>query len=867
MGRSLELDRIVSALGRPQPAAFVLAGEAGVGKTRLGAEAALEATRLGYATAVSAATSAAAEIPFGAFAPFLPQDDVPVQGMLALLLQASEAILERAAAGQRLLLIVDDAHLLDDGSAALVQQLVQQQSCSLVATVRNLGSAPEPIVALWKEGLVERIDLDPLGESDVAELAARFLGGPVAGASVRRLWQASGGNPLFLRELLIGAAESGALADDGGIFVLRLPLTAPEPLTELVAARLAGLAPETVAVVELLAAGEPLGLALLEQLSAPSALEDAERHGLLEVRLDGRRSEARLAHPLYGEVLRQTLPRTRLRRLWADLAEALESSGARRREDLLRVASWQLDSGRQGDPSLLNRAARRAHQMFDVDLAARLARASFEAGGGVEAGLALGEAEFSSGRHEEGERLLAGLVELCADDDELALVANARAYNLGVLMGDTDAALAVIDEALAVVTATKARHRLLGRLATSQVFEGELEAGLAAAAELLESDDAETFCRATYVSSIALALLGRSAEAVALARRGLTVLLDERVGNQLPEVQLIGSVLGRAAAGDLAAAATEASRGYEACLAVGDKEGLATFSLLRGWVGVEQGGLDRAANAFMEGASVNRELRDTGALRWCLAGVALAEGLAGHGAPAAAAIEELDSLAPSWMTFFEAELIERGRAWAMAAGGDPAAARAALLASAARAAASCQRVAEGHLLHDVARLGDPAAVSVRLAELAGQVDGRLLPAFARHAGALLSGSASELEQAAAEFEQLGAFQLALEADLAAAAHYRDEGQARRAAGVQQRLEAIVAAGHAAYPAGSSPPGEAVPLTRREREVAVLAAEGLSSKEIAAQLFVSARTVENHLQAVYGKLGVTSRDELAARLGP
>ena len=57
------------------------------------------------------------------------------------------------------------------------------------------------------------------------------------------------------------------------------------------------------------------------------------------------------------------------------------------------------------------------------------------------------------------------------------------------------------------------------------------------------------------------------------------------------------------------------------------------------------------------------------------------------------------------------------------------------------------------------------------------------------------------------------------------------------------------------------------LTLREREVAMLAASGVPSKVIAAlRLFVSARTVDNHLQAVYTKLGVTSRDELAASLG-
>ena len=55
------------------------------------------------------------------------------------------------------------------------------------------------------------------------------------------------------------------------------------------------------------------------------------------------------------------------------------------------------------------------------------------------------------------------------------------------------------------------------------------------------------------------------------------------------------------------------------------------------------------------------------------------------------------------------------------------------------------------------------------------------------------------------------------------------------------------------------------LTNRERQVAKLAAEGAKSREIADQLYLSPRTVENHLQRVYTKLGVNGRDALAPAL--
>ena len=55
---------------------------------------------------------------------------------------------------------------------------------------------------------------------------------------------------------------------------------------------------------------------------------------------------------------------------------------------------------------------------------------------------------------------------------------------------------------------------------------------------------------------------------------------------------------------------------------------------------------------------------------------------------------------------------------------------------------------------------------------------------------------------------------------------------------------------------------AVTLTRREREIGLLAAQGLASKEIGERLFISRRTAENHLAKVYDKLGVRTRAELS-----
>ncbi len=56
------------------------------------------------------------------------------------------------------------------------------------------------------------------------------------------------------------------------------------------------------------------------------------------------------------------------------------------------------------------------------------------------------------------------------------------------------------------------------------------------------------------------------------------------------------------------------------------------------------------------------------------------------------------------------------------------------------------------------------------------------------------------------------------------------------------------------------------LTPQERQIALLARDGLSNAEIATRLFLSPRTVEWHLRKVFAKLGIRRRGELTKALG-
>ncbi|MCA1835734.1 MAG: AAA family ATPase, partial [Actinobacteria bacterium] len=305
-GRDSELQFIAERLTGGESRSVVIAGPAGVGKTRLAREALAVAKRGGRVTRWAAGTNAAATIPLGAVAHLVPAVET-VSEPLTLLQRAGAAIAEQGK-GHRLVIGVDDAHLLDELSVTLLHQLALTRTACVVLTVRTGEPAPDPVVTLWKNGLADRLELAQLPRAAMNRLVTGVLGGVVDSRTIERLWRATRGNALFLRELVEGGCETGSLRMRDGVWRWEGRMEPTPRLREIVQAQLGGLGSDERTALELLATDEPLGLGRVASLINPEVVAVLERRGLVVVVNSGWRAEVRLAHPIYGTVVRDQLP-------------------------------------------------------------------------------------------------------------------------------------------------------------------------------------------------------------------------------------------------------------------------------------------------------------------------------------------------------------------------------------------------------------------------------------------------------------------------------------------------------------------------------------------------------------------------------
>src|SRR3954447_176408 len=169
IARELELERVAAMLPAPTCGGVLIAGAAGVGKSRLAREALELAERNGMSTVHVLASESAARIPLGALSPLIA--DLPAgQSSRAELLTHVRAAVAALGGGRRLVLSVDDADRLDPLSAELVAELARAHEVFLVLTIRTDAVPPAAIAALGMEGILEHIELRALSPESVSGL-------------------------------------------------------------------------------------------------------------------------------------------------------------------------------------------------------------------------------------------------------------------------------------------------------------------------------------------------------------------------------------------------------------------------------------------------------------------------------------------------------------------------------------------------------------------------------------------------------------------------------------------------------------------------------------------------------------------------
>ncbi|HUA50496.1 MAG TPA: LuxR C-terminal-related transcriptional regulator [Solirubrobacteraceae bacterium] len=859
VGRDAELAEILAARADPACPAVVLSAAAGLGKSRLAREACASAEVDGTPTLWAQATASSATIPLGAFAGLIP-DDVGSDDRLDLVRRSSVA-LRAAGAGHSVLLAVDDAQLLDPASASVVLQLAATPEVFVLATIRTGERAPDAVDALWKDAGAHRIELERISDEAVAELVEAGLGGPVEQATMTQIADSCRGNPLYVRELVIGAIEDGRMRQKRGLWRIDGRSAVTPSLTTLIKRRIGALPPDLRAPLELLALGEPLRVHELAGLTSFEGVEAADERGLIAISGPSDDAGVGLGHPLYGEVIRVEMPLLRARGHRLRLAETIQRRRPLTPDDALRAARWLIDAGAEIPPELLLDAADAANLAGDPALGAELATRAIDAGAGLRAVLLLARAHIIRNRFAEADAVLAAAESSAPGDPEMLQYFVQRTHVLYWGLRQTNQAQTFLTRAEAWSHDPRWQMRMEPwRVAMAGFAEG-FAGQLARIRDELVRPDLDQRTRYAMEQLLIRALMagGSVREAETLVRR-----LRPRppLRNNLDAYTLLDAcIVGEQSGEDWPGLQEYMKLTLKEAVRIGDHEaaGLAAFTL---------GSLDFQAGRYRDGgrwlaeAQTQLELQDTFHTIACIealqAGIACYTGDPATAQAAMASARMRMTQRPPRPTELVYQACAEG--WAARARGEAAGVQAFMQS----AAGSLDPSPRSWLLHEALRAGArPAVIAGELADLSASCDSRMIDARAAHAIALAEHDGAALLRAGEELAAIGCVASAVEAIAAGARQFLNEARldsARRAAARARELHPLDQGWE--MPVIDGLEGVAVELTAREAQIAALAARGLTNQQIADQLVLSVRTVETYVYRAMQKRGVDNRRELA-----
>lgn len=907
VGRESEQAAVESMLAEAREGLRLLSleGEPGIGKTTIWREAIVRAGVLGCRVLPCRAAQAESRLSFAGLgdllAPVEPETlatlPVPQRRGLEIALLRTEAagvaadprtigtavvsLLGTLSSASPVLLALDDLQWLDRPTARALEfalRRLEDRPVAVLATVR-LGARPSGVALLsaGTVGHVRRIRLGPLGYGALYEILKEQLGHVLTRPLLGAIGRASRGNPFYALEIARALAAHGPLQSGE-------PLPIPQDVRELVARRLRRLPQATGdALLRVSALAQPT-VALVDL----SALEPAVQAGIVRID-DGGGIE--FSHPLFAGAVYRGASAERRRRLHSELAERLTDVEQRARH--LALATNEPDERVAAD---IEQGADLAHRRGAPEVAGELAEQALRCTPADAHELRWGRCLRAARHHSKAgdqsrarvlaEEIVAGSASRPIRARALQLLAEDRALVEGPAAAAQllEAALECVPDDPALAAQLEAG---LGLVALTLLDAVSGARHLDRAVELAEqAGDSAVLAEALSLGTLARLLSGMGADEASIERalaledperevvfqmnpslnaaqfyewtgrpdraRELLVGLRDRILARGEESALAFALVHLAATawltGDLQAAEREASEALRVATLTGQEIfcafALTVRAVTRAIGRDDRGSLDDAEEAL----AISERLAYPSGIaqaRWAQALVALSHGDGQAAAtaldPVVNAVEQLGMY--EWpFAMFVPDAIEaliatgelerptrltcaladwgttHDRPWALALS---ARSRALLEAQAGNLDSALDHLERALVAHE--RLPIPFELG-RTLLLHGQLQ--------RRRGERRAARTS-LERALALFEELGA---PLWGDKARA-------EARRI-GVR---------------------GAHIGLTANEELVAELAAQGMTNREIAAQMFVSRRTVEANLARAYRKLGIRSRAELGATM--